>query len=152
EATVVEETRAWSEIRPTPGGNVLSTQAGSLLGTPAYIPPEQAAGELEKGDERCDVFGLGALLAEILTGKPRYVGGTPDSVRVKAVRGELGECLVRLDACAAEPELVGLCKRCLAFDPADRPRDAGEVAKAVAALLSAAEERARQAELDRVRA
>ena len=62
------------------------------------------------------------------------------------------DAFARLDACGADPELVALCKRCLAADPEDRPRDAGEVAEAVAAHLAAAEERARQAELDRVRA
>lgn len=152
EPTVMEETRAWSEISPSPGSDAQYTQAGSLVGTPSYIPPEQAAGELEKVDERADVFGLGALLAVILTGKPPYVGETAESVRVMAVRGELKDCLARLDGCAAEAELVGLCKRCLAFNPADRPRDAGTVAEIVAAHLAAAEERARQAELDRVRA
>jgi hypothetical protein len=48
--------------------------------------------------------------------------------------------------------LVALCLRCLAPEPGDRPREAGEVAAAVAALRAAAEERARRAELDRVRA
>src|SRR5207244_2795715 len=51
-----------------------------------------------------------------------------------------------------EPELAALCKRCLAFEPADRPRDAGEVATAVAGLRSAAEERARTAERDKAAA
>ena len=69
-----------------------------------------------------------------------------------AVRGQLADCLERLDGSASELELVGLCKRCLAFDPADRPRDAGEVARVVAEHLSAAEERAQRAELERVRA
>ena len=44
-----------------------------------------------------------------------------------------------------------MCKRCLAFEPADRPPNAGEVAKAVAELRAAADERARRAELERVR-
>jgi hypothetical protein len=148
----LEATRAWTEISPSPESDVQSTQAGSLVGTPSFIPPEQAAGELEKVDERADVFGLGAILAVILTGKPPYVGDRAEALRVKAVRGELSECLARLDACAAETELVALCKRCLAFEPADRPNDAGEVAKAVSAYLAAAEERARRAEVEQERA
>ncbi len=123
-----------------------------MVGTPAYIPPEQAVGEIEKVDERTDVFGLGAILAVILTGQPPYVGESFESVRVLAVRGKLEDCFARLDACGAEPELVVLCKQCLAFEPADRPADAGAVAAAVAGLRAAADERARRAELERVQA
>jgi WD40 repeat protein/serine/threonine protein kinase len=140
-----EVTQAWTQVSPPPEAGS-HTQAGSLVGTPAFIPPEQAAGELAKVDERADVFGLGALLAVILTGNPPYVGESFQSVRVLAVRGKLDDCLARLEACGAEPELVSLCRQCLAFEPADRPRDAGEVAQAVARFRSAAEERARAAE------
>jgi tetratricopeptide (TPR) repeat protein len=149
-ALAAEPTRAWSEVSPTPEG-AAQTQAGSLVGTPAYIAPEQAAGELGKVDERADVFGLGALLAVILTGKPPYVAESFETVRVQAVRGKLDDCFARLDASGAEPELLALCKQCLAFEPADRPADAGAVAAAVAGLRAAADERARRAELERVR-
>ena len=123
-----------------------------MVGTPAFIPPEQAIGEIDRVNERSDVFGLGAILAVILTGKPPYVGETSESVRVQALRGKLEDCFARLDGCGAEPELVALCKKCLAFEPADRPADAGAVAAAVAGLRAAADERARQAELERVQA
>jgi tetratricopeptide (TPR) repeat protein len=91
-------------------------------------------------------------LAVILTGQPPYVGETFESVRVQAARGRLEDCFARLDASGAAPELVALCKKCLTFEPEDRPADAGEVARAVADLRQAAEERAREAELERVRA
>jgi eukaryotic-like serine/threonine-protein kinase len=146
-----EVTRAWTQVSPTPETGS-HTQAGNLVGTAAFIPPEQAAGELVKVDERADVFGLGALLAVILTGKPPYVGESFESVRVLALRGKLDDCLARLQECGAEPELVSLCRQCLAFEPADRPRDAGEVAQAVARLRSAAEERARTAEREKAAA
>jgi serine/threonine protein kinase/tetratricopeptide (TPR) repeat protein len=149
-AQAAAETQAWTEVSPTPEGGA-HTQAGSLVGTPAFIAPEQAVGEIERVNERSDVFGLGAVLAVLLTGKPPYVGDTFESVRVKAVRGKLEDCFARLDASGAEPELVALCKRCLAFEPADRPADAGAVAAAVAGLRAAADERARWAELERVR-
>jgi tetratricopeptide (TPR) repeat protein len=145
EALPAEQTRAWTQISPTPEAGS-ETQAGSLVGTPSFIAPEQAVGEIERVNERSDVFGLGALLAVILTGKPPYVGETFEVVRVQAVRGKLDDCFVRLDASGAEPELVALCKRCLAFEPADRPADAGTVAAVVAGLRAAADERARRAE------
>jgi WD40 repeat protein/serine/threonine protein kinase len=144
-------TRAWTEVSPTPEG-VAHTQAGSLVGTPAFISPEQAVGELAKVDERADVFGLGALLAVILTGKPPYAGASFESVRVLAVRGKVEDCLARLAGCGAEPELVSLCRQCLAFEPADRPANAAEVAQAVARLRSAADERARTAEREKAAA
>jgi tetratricopeptide (TPR) repeat protein len=145
-------TKAWTEIG-TPGSDLDSfTKVGDLVGTPAYAAPEQAAGELAKVDTRADVFGLGAVLCVILTGQPPYVASTTEAVRVNSVRGNLEDCFARLDRCGGDPDLVSLCKRCLAFEPTSRPADAGEVATEVARLRSAAEERARQAELDRVRA
>src|SRR5205823_4533892 len=116
-----------------------------------FMPPEQAAGAVGKVDERADVFGLGAILCAVLTGRPPYTGDDAEAVRLMAVRGKLDAAFGRLDGCGAEPELVALCKRCLGPEREDRPRDAGEVAKAVARFRADAEERARQAELDRVR-
>jgi serine/threonine protein kinase len=146
-----EVTQAWTQVSPTPEAGS-HTQAGSLVGTPAFIPPEQAVGQIERVNERADVFGLGALLAVILTGKPPYVGDSFESVRVQAVRGQLQDCFARLDACGVEPELLALCKKCLAFEPADRPADAGAVAAAVAGLRAAADERARRAEVEQATA
>ena len=103
-----------------------------MLGTLAYMPPEQAAGEISRVDQRSDVFGLGAMLTMILTGTPPYAATGVEALRVLAIRGDLSGCLARLDSCGAEPELVALCKRCLAFAPEDRPRDAGAVAEETA--------------------
>jgi tetratricopeptide (TPR) repeat protein len=136
----------------TDGAGGACTQTGSILGTLAYMPPEQAAGEVGKVDQRSDVFGLGAMLAVILTGQPPYAGDDAEAVRVMAIRGDLAACRARLDGCGAGPELVALCKRCLAFAPEERPRDAGAVAEEVAGLRAAAEERARAAETERVAA
>ena len=128
------------------------TQAGSVLGTPAYMSPEQAGGEIDKLDERADVFGLGAVLCEILTGDPPYRDTTAEAIRLRAVRGQLADAFARLDGCGADPELVGLCRRCLDPDRDARPRDAGVVAAAVAAHLAAVEDRLRRAERDRAAA
>ncbi len=128
------------------------TRAGSVLGTPAYMPPEQAIGAIDQIDERSDVFGLGAILCTILTGQPAYVAASAEATRQLAARGKLDDCHARLDGCQAEPELVALCKRCLSAEKADRPADAGAVAQVLAAHLAAAAERARRAELERVRA
>src|SRR5581483_2666612 len=55
------------------------TRPGACLGTPAYMPPEQAIGAVDQIDERSDVFGLGAILCQILTGQPPYAGTDAES-------------------------------------------------------------------------
>jgi serine/threonine protein kinase len=139
------------EIRSSRESSSSVTQAGSVLGTPAYMSPEQAAGEIDRIDTRTDVFSPGAILCVLLTGKTIYSGKDAEAVRIAAVRGQTAEALARLDACGAEPELVALCKRCLAFEPADRPAQASAVVAEVAAIRRAAEERARLAEMERAR-
>ncbi len=103
------------------------TKFGSVMGTPAYMPPEQATGDVEKLDERCDVFGLGAILCEILTGQPPYVQEDRKGVLKLAIKAQLDDAFARLDACRADRELVALAKACLAPNREDRPRDAGVV-------------------------
>ncbi len=57
----------------TEGDSNLS-EAGSVLGTPAYMAPEQARGETEAVDRRADVFAMGSILCEVLTGSPAFGG------------------------------------------------------------------------------
>jgi tetratricopeptide (TPR) repeat protein len=128
------------------------TQPGAVLGTPAYMAPEQARGEVESLDERSDVFGLGAILCVILTGEPPYCGSGTDEVLVQAKRAELDGAFARLHACGADAELVALCRDCLAPRREDRPCDGGAVAARVAAYQAAVQERLRRAELDRTAA
>src|SRR6516164_2016655 len=125
------------------------TEAGSLLGTPAYMPPEQANGDMAQLDRRADVFGLGALLCEILTGKPPYVGRSPEEVRRKAANGDLADALTRLDGCGADQELLVLTKACLSPEAIDRPKDAQAVADALTSYLNGVQERAQAAERER---
>jgi tetratricopeptide (TPR) repeat protein len=146
-----EATTAASAVKSLRDTDDQLTQAGSVLGTPAYMPPEQAIGAVDQIDRRSDVFGLGGILAAILTGRPPFTAETTEGIRQMAARGKVDDCFARLDACGADPGLVGLCKRCLSPEKGDRPADADEVARAVAALRAAADERARQAELGRVR-
>jgi len=103
------EAIAHSEVYLPRDSDGTLTQAGSVLGTPAFMPPEQAAGEVEKIDRRADVFGLGAILCALLTGKPPYDGTTAESVRLAAVRGNTVAAFALLDACGADAEIVSLC-------------------------------------------
>jgi WD40 repeat protein/serine/threonine protein kinase len=146
-----ETTAAETEIKSLRDSDGSFTQAGSILGTPAFMPPEQAVGAVSSIDTRSDVFGLGAILAVILTGSPPFVASSAETTRVKAAQGDVAECFAKLDLCGAEPELIDLCKRCLSPKQDDRPKNAEAVASSVAEHRAAAAERARQAELDSVK-
>ncbi|NUN50323.1 MAG: protein kinase, partial [Candidatus Brocadiae bacterium] len=61
-------------------GSSTRTLDGDVLGTPSYMPPEQARGELDEIDERSDVYSLGAVLYELATGKAPFEGPTAELV------------------------------------------------------------------------
>jgi len=124
---------------------------GSVLGTPAYMPPEQASGQVQKLDERSDVFALGAILCEILTGSPPYIG-EPQEVLQAAAQAELDGALERLGACEADEVLVKATKQCLMPAPAARPADAGVLAARIHDFVVSNEERAHRAEVEAARA
>jgi tetratricopeptide (TPR) repeat protein/serine/threonine protein kinase len=121
------------------------TQAGQVLGTPAYMAPEQARGEA--ADARSDVFALGGILCALLTGKPPFTGKSTLEVIQRAGAADLGEANARLDRCGADAELLALCRRCLSPRPADRPADGQAVADEMTAYLNGVQERLRRAEL-----
>ncbi len=85
--------------------------AGSVMGTVAYMPPEQALGQVDDLDERSDVFSLGAILCEILTGKPPYTK-EQGNLLIQAGHAKLDDAYARLDACGADREIVALARRC----------------------------------------
>src|SRR5262249_23030764 len=126
EGAVADEERAGRQHRPeedarirtarssgTSGGSGPETEDGSVLGATAYMAPEQATGDPATLDRRADVFGLGAILCEVLTGKPPYEGQSGEEVHIKAADGDLAEAHARLDGCGAHPDLVALTRRCL---------------------------------------
>jgi serine/threonine-protein kinase len=152
-AKVLGDARSGEEPRAAGPGDedAARTHAGSVLGTPAYMPPEQARGEVEAVDQRSDVFSLGAVLCQVLSGQPPYADTDVKAAHRRAREADLGDPLARLRGCGADPELIRLAERCLAPGKAVRPADAGEVAAAVAAYLAGAEERLQQERLRRER-
>jgi hypothetical protein len=128
----------------TSGG--MASQSGSVLGTPSYMSPEQARGQVDELDEQVDVFALGAILCEILTGQPPYNGSRAQILEDAAV-GRLDDAFARLDSCGAEADLLRLAKRCLDPSRAVRLRHAGVLAREVTAFLTSVGDRARSAEV-----
>ncbi|MHC4898155.1 MAG: tetratricopeptide repeat protein [Planctomycetota bacterium] len=147
------ETGAEKKVETVRSGSTGShSHAGSVLGTPAYMPPEQARGETGNLDSRSDVFSLGAILCEILTGKPPYADTDPKEIRQTAADGLVSEALRRLRSCSAEEKLVRIAMSCLDPEPESRPRDAGLLARRVTSYLASIDERLRKAELRRAAA
>ena len=124
------------------------TLMGTVFGTPAYLAPEQARGEIDRVDRRVDVFGLGSILCEILTGLPPYRGTDGREVYEKASKANTADAVARLNACPVPVDLISLAKWCLSADLLARPADAGVIVEVMTAHLQS---NLRRAELDLVR-
>jgi PAS domain S-box-containing protein len=105
------------------------TVQGEALGTPGYMAPEQAAGRLDLIDRRTDVYGLGAVLYEILTGQPPFLGPDVGSALRKVQEEEPPP--PRQFWPEVPPALEALCLRALAKRPEGRPAAAAELAQEV---------------------
>ncbi len=104
------------------------TQAGTSIGTPAYMAPEQAAGD-PAVDHRADIYALGCLAYELLAGHAPFHGRSPQRILVAQLSEEPAPLAgLRPDVPAALTDLV---MRCLAKDPAGRPQSADEVVAAL---------------------
>jgi serine/threonine-protein kinase len=139
-------------VRSGSAGSGSESQAGSVLGTPSYMAPEQARGEIERIDERSDVFGLGAILCEILTGQPPFVASSREETRAQAAWGDLADAIGRLESCGVDAELISLARSCLRPEWNRRPRNAGEVARRISGYVAEVQQRLKVAELARVEA
>jgi len=115
----------------------LLTRDGDVVGTPAYMPPEQARGEVERLDERADVYALGAMLYQLLTGRVPYVrpGERPawHALVARVLEGPPSS-LVEL-APKAPAELVAICEKAMARDPQDRYPDMSALAEDLSAFI-----------------
>ena len=87
-ALLRNEPIAQSSSSTTMGTNSEITAHGTILGTPAYMSPEQARGDNVSIDHRTDIYSLGALLYFILTGKAPFAGNSAESIRLAVLSGD----------------------------------------------------------------
>jgi serine/threonine-protein kinase len=105
-------------LRPSSGSGVAETQAGSAVGTPSFMSPEQAAGRLEELGPASDVYSLGATLYHLLTGQAPFRGADPGEILQQVGRGEF------VPPRRVKPEvpasLEAVCLKAMALRPRDR--------------------------------
>jgi serine/threonine-protein kinase len=121
-----------------------ATVQGQVLGTPVYMAPEQAAGHIDRLDRRTDVYALGAILYEILTGRPPFTLAVAPGVT--PARPDTHELLRRIQeeepprprqlVSGVAPALEAVCLRALAKKPERRYQSAGELAREVQRWLA----------------
>jgi Tol biopolymer transport system component len=111
------------------------TQLGVILGTAAYMSPEQARGKAV--DKRADIWAFGVVLFEMLTGRRLFAGEEVSDVLAAVLRQEVDWSAL---PAGTPPRLRRLLERCLEHDPKQRLRDVGEARVEIARILGGAPE------------
>lgn len=125
------------------------TLAGSVLGTPGYMSPEQAQGETDDLDGRTDVYALGAILFEIAFREPLHVGQGAAARLTSTIVGPEMRASERTHGAEVPPELEALCQKACAIDPDRRIPSARALADAVERFLDGERDDERRKELAR---
>jgi serine/threonine protein kinase len=110
------------DLSASPTITANATRAGLIIGTAAYMSPEQARGQVV--DKRADIWAFGCILYELLTGQRAMRGDTVSDILVSVLTEEPDWGRV---PASTPPRVVALMQRCLAKDPRDRQRDIGDV-------------------------
>ncbi|MDP6635330.1 MAG: protein kinase [Phycisphaerae bacterium] len=129
-----DDTAGSDQTEESEGITLDVTQAGDVLGTPVYMSPEQASGSTGAMDQRCDVYAMGAILYELLTGSRPYHGSSSKEVIEKVIGADLAA--PRSIASAVPKPLEAICLKAMAADPDDRYPSAGQLADDVERYLA----------------
>jgi eukaryotic-like serine/threonine-protein kinase len=113
-------------LMPSSASGSAETLPGAAMGTPAYMSPEQATGNLDRLGPRSDVYSLGATLYCLLTGKAPFDGDVGEMLR-KVARGEFA--LPRQIDASIDPALEAVCMKAMATSPEDRFPSCRELAE-----------------------
>lgn len=123
-----------AQARPVPH---FETQQGTTMGTPSYMPPEQAAGQLQELGPPSDVYAMGAILYHLLSGEPPYVtpGTAPSSEDIRQRVLQAGPIPVHRLGRQVPLELAAICNKAMARHPTDRYPDTHSMAEDLRAYM-----------------
>ncbi|MCU1286529.1 MAG: serine/threonine protein kinase [Acidobacteriales bacterium] len=120
-AKALEGQSSSSDLAKSPTISIAATQAGIILGTAAYMSPEQAKGK--SADRRADIWAFGVVLFEMLTGKQAFIGETVSDTLAGVLRAEPEWNTLPSNV---PPGILGLLHRCLIKDPKHRLQSIGD--------------------------
>jgi eukaryotic-like serine/threonine-protein kinase len=134
-AKAMSDDARFADLSNSPTLSLAATQAGVILGTAAYMSPEQAKGKVV--DRRSDIWAFGIVVFEMLTGRMVYSGETVSETMAKVIMSDPDWNALP----AATPvRLRSLLRRCLVKEPRNRIRDIGDVRIAIEEILAKPDE------------
>ncbi|MBN2714070.1 MAG: serine/threonine protein kinase [Planctomycetes bacterium] len=119
--------------------SLMITKDGTVAGTPAYMSPEQARGEIDHIDERSDIYSLGAILYEIVTLFPPVMGDSDSEFLDRVKAGQIMAPTIRSPRGEIPQRVADIAMKALSFAPKERYQNVGEFRQALIDFLESGE-------------